>query len=93
MGNCYNCGEEFEVKVYRNTECYNCGKDAKVCLNCKFYSPGSHWDCNESIREAVREKDRANFCDFFELSSNYKESSGNSKKDAAKKSFDSLFGD
>jgi len=92
MGNCYNCGTEFEIKVYRNTECSDCGKDAKVCLNCRFYSPGSHWDCNENIREAVREKDRANFCDFFELTSNYK-ASGENKEDKAKKAFDSLFGD
>jgi hypothetical protein len=93
MGNCYKCGEEFEMRVYRNTECPYCRKDAKVCLNCKFYSPGSHWDCSESIREAVREKDRANFCDFFELSSNNKESTGKNKEDDAKKAFDSLFGD
>ena len=93
MGNCYNCGTEFENKVYRNTECSICGKDAKVCLNCRFYSPGSHWDCSENIREAVREKDRANFCDFFELGSNFKGSKGNDKKDTAKKTFESLFGD
>jgi len=93
MGNCYNCGKEFEVKVYRNTECPSCGKDAKVCLNCRFYSPGSHWECSESIREAVREKDRANFCDFFELGSNFRESKGKDKVDTAKKAFESLFGD
>ncbi|MCK5196928.1 MAG: hypothetical protein KAR21_01170 [Spirochaetales bacterium] len=93
MGNCYNCGEIFELRVYRNTECPSCGKDAKVCLNCRFYSPGSHWDCSENIREAVREKDRANFCDFFELGSNYKGPSGSNKEDDAKKAFDSLFGD
>ena len=93
MGNCYNCGKEFEIKVYRNTDCSSCGKDAKVCLNCKFFSPGSHWECNESIREAVREKDRANFCDFFELASNYKGSSGKDNEDEAKSVFNSLFGD
>ncbi len=93
MGNCYNCGSEFEVKVYRNTECSSCGKDAKVCLNCRFYSPGSHWDCSESIREAVREKDRANFCDFFELASNFTGKSGKNKEDEAKNAFNSLFGD
>ncbi len=93
MGNCYNCGKEFEVKVYRNTECSSCGKDAKVCLNCRFYSPGSHWDCSESIREAVREKDRANFCDFFELASNFTGNSGKNKEDKAKNAFNSLFGD
>ena len=93
MGNCYKCGEEFEMRVYRTTECPSCGKDVKVCLNCRFYSPGSHWDCNENIREAVREKERSNFCDFFELGSNYKGSTGTNKEDKAKKAFDSLFGD
>ncbi len=93
MGNCYNCGSEFKAKVYRNSECTSCGKDAKVCLNCKFYSPGSHWDCSETIGEAVREKNRANFCDFFELSSNFKGIKGDSRGSKAKEAFDSLFGD
>jgi hypothetical protein len=92
MGNCYKCGESLEIRVYRNTECPSCGKDLKVCLNCKFYTPGSHWDCNESIREAVRDKERANFCDFFKFASNY-QNSGKNKEDKAKKAFDSLFGD
>jgi hypothetical protein len=40
-------------------------------MNCRFYSPGSHWDCSETIPEAVRDKERGNFCDFFELNPKY----------------------
>ena len=52
-------------EVYRSSTCASCGKDLKICLNCRFYSPGAHWDCAESIDEPVNDKDRANFCTFF----------------------------
>jgi hypothetical protein len=52
-------------EVFRATACARCGKDLKICLNCRFYSPGSHWDCSETIDEPVRDKDRGNFCTFF----------------------------
>ena len=33
--------------------------------NCKFYVPGAHYDCHETIEEAVTDKAHRNFCDFF----------------------------
>lgn len=68
MGNCYYCGAPIELPVYRRSVCAQCGKELKICLNCEFYSPGSHWDCHETIPEPVKEKDRANFCDYFKVS-------------------------
>ncbi len=68
MAGCHACGEKLEFeRVYRTTECPGCGREVKACKNCRFYSPGVHWDCKETIPEAVREKDRVNFCDYFEL--------------------------
>jgi predicted RNA-binding Zn-ribbon protein involved in translation (DUF1610 family) len=68
MSVCFSCGAELPAeKVYRTTVCPGCGKGVRVCLNCKFYSPGSHWDCRETISEPVRDKDTVNFCDFFSL--------------------------
>lgn len=94
MGKCYFCGKEFEAPVYRATVCPSCGKDLKICLNCKFYSPGSHYDCRETILEPVRDKERANFCDHFQPGSNYKEGSGRLEKESsAKKAFGNLFED
>lgn len=96
MGKCYYCGAVIEEKVYRNTVCPQCGKDLKSCINCEFYSPGSHWDCRETIPEAVRDKERANFCDFFRLSDGTREGGSKSverEKDDHKKAFDGLFGD
>ncbi len=94
MGRCFFCGTEFDFPVYRTTVCPSCGKDLKICLNCKFYAPGSHYDCNETIREPVRDKERANFCDFFQPGSNFK--GDTPKKDKVEKSrgdFKKLFGD
>ncbi len=94
MGFCYNCGEEIVAPVHRSTVCSSCGKDVKVCLNCRFYSPGVHWDCRETIPEPVKEKDRANFCGYFSLADT-PPSGGHSeskeKKNKAKKAFDDLF--
>ena len=66
MSNCYSCGTALpREKVFRSTVCPGCGKGVRVCLNCTFYSPGSHWDCRETISELVRDKDTVNFCDFY----------------------------
>ncbi|MFP4267361.1 MAG: hypothetical protein ACLFQW_05110 [Spirochaetaceae bacterium] len=91
MGYCFNCGAEIHKPVYRTTICPSCGKDAKVCKNCRFYSPGAHWDCHETIPEQVREKDRANFCDYFSLSENSPKKVKNDKDDSPRKAFDDLF--
>jgi hypothetical protein len=64
---CAFCGEPApaDQKIFRNTACSGCERDLKICLNCAFFCPGAHWDCRETIESAVRDKDRANFCDFF----------------------------
>jgi len=90
MANCYFCGAEIAPPVYRSSECPSCGKDLKICLNCEFYSENSHRECRETIPEAVREKDRSNYCDFFRLNRISKEHREN--KDAMD-AFNKLFGD
>ncbi|WP_027728320.1 hypothetical protein [Treponema sp. C6A8] len=63
---CKKCGKPMpEGTIYRDSTCQNCGADLHSCINCKFYAPGSHYDCHETIEEPVRDKERSNFCDFF----------------------------
>jgi hypothetical protein len=105
-GRCYFCGAVIEEKVYRGSVCPQCGRDLKSCVNCEFYSPGSHWDCRETISEPVKDKERANFCDFFRLSNKSRAvagddggsiqtggAAGGGWKEKHKKAFDSLFED
>lgn len=65
MASCFRCGAELPEKIFRSTVCPSCDADARVCLNCTFYDKSAHWQCRETIPESVREKDRANFCDYF----------------------------
>jgi len=92
-GTCYFCGAPLENPVYRSSTCPVCGRDVKICLNCVFYSPGSHWDCRETIPEAVRDKERSNFCGYFRLGSNNKGRGENSEPKESRKAFDDLFSD
>ncbi len=94
MATCFECGEPLPSRIYRNTLCESCGADAKVCLNCDFYDTGAQWQCRETISEPVREKNRANFCDFFRPAA---VSRGGTKKPeddrGARDAFSRLFGD
>ena len=97
MHACHFCGTAIENprEVYRSTTCPSCGKDLKICLNCRFYSPGAHWDCSESIDEMVRDKDRSNFCTFFSFRQSTPGAKGATPPGAggqAKRKIDELFG-
>jgi hypothetical protein len=37
-----------------------------VCRNCRFYAPGRPNDCLEPVADPVADKQRANFCGYFE---------------------------
>ena len=99
MGQCYACGVELpaDLPIFRETECPNCSKPLKVCLNCTFYERGAQWDCRETIAEPVREKDRANFCDYFRLRRGPRGDGGAAgaeqrRERQARSDFDKLFG-
>jgi len=87
---CQACNAKVEQKfVGRQDECA-CGADLHVCLNCRFYDERMSRSCREPQAEPPREKDRANFCDYFE----FDESGGRqatADADAAKAAFDALF--
>ena len=64
---CFNCSNEIPVvgQVGRRDECPKCRSDVHVCKNCDFYDPKVYNECRETQADVVREKDRANFCDYF----------------------------
>jgi len=78
--------------VYRSTRCPSCGNDVKICLNCRFYDPSSHWECRETVSERVADKESANFCDGFRFDPDRKALGDLSRKKAARDAFSSLFG-
>jgi ribosome-binding protein aMBF1 (putative translation factor) len=64
---CFNCGTELSFSSIpgRREECTKCGADVHVCRNCQHYDRSAYNECRETSADVVREKDRANFCDFF----------------------------
>jgi hypothetical protein len=53
--------------IGRREMCPSCGADLHVCLNCRFYDPAAYNACREPQAERVLDKDRANFCDYFDF--------------------------
>lgn len=66
---CFNCSAElsFGFTPGRREECPKCGADVHVCRNCKNYDKNAYNECREPQADVVKEKDRANFCDYFQL--------------------------
>jgi len=94
--NCWKCRTEIEIaasaKVLKTDSCPKCDYDLHVCLNCRFYDPSAHNQCRETQAEWVRDKEKANYCDYFEP----RRLSGLSRKGGkaatdAKAAFDNLF--
>jgi len=64
---CFHCHKEIPLAgtVGRRDECPHCRADVHVCKNCEFYDPKAYNECREPQADVVKEKERANFCDYF----------------------------
>jgi hypothetical protein len=66
---CFKCGKRIEYpsgsRVLRGDTCPLCGSNLHCCLNCCFYDPAKHNQCAETQAEWVRDKESANFCNYF----------------------------
>ncbi|MBU8934513.1 MAG: hypothetical protein KOO62_10965 [candidate division Zixibacteria bacterium] len=71
--------------------------DLRCCHGCRHYNPASHMQCRENIRTPVKDKEKNNFCDFFQKRDATKKPGGmgaaGGGKDDLKKRFDNLFDD
>ncbi len=92
MPECFFCRGEIEIKtrVMRKDVCPHCGRDLHCCLQCRFHDTGFHNQCREPKAEMVRDRDRANLCDYFEFQG-ARGGEETSQKDEAKKRLDDLF--
>jgi len=78
-----------------NDTCEQCGRDLHVCRMCRFYSPGAHWDCRETIEERVSDKERRNHCEFFMVDDRFIDTGTDQslKTSDSRRKFDALFKD
>jgi hypothetical protein len=67
IGKCWHCGRPLgKADFGRENGCLGCGKATRVCRNCRHYARGRPNDCEEPMAEQVMDKERANFCDYFD---------------------------
>lgn len=89
---CFSCQKELALvgnKVSFREECPHCRSDVHVCKNCEFYDPKAYNECRESSADVVREKDRANYCEYF--SPRFGQGEQKSKADALRAAAEALF--
>lgn len=69
---CFHCKKELSIgaKVGRRDECSSCSSDLHVCRNCQFFDRSSYNECREPQADRVQDKERANFCDYFQPAAN-----------------------
>ncbi len=73
--------------------CPECSRELHICRHCKFYKPGVYQDCLETVPDAVKDKDRMNFCEYFKPLAVLKDAGKEGQKARdAKSSFNDLFG-
>jgi hypothetical protein len=68
---CWRCGaglEALSLPLARMDECPECAIHLHVCRMCINYDPVITRSCREDDAEEVLEKERANFCDYFQPS-------------------------
>lgn len=92
---CWKCGTslaELSLPLQRLDECKRCGAELHVCKLCEWYSIAVAKHCREPIAEEVKDKERANFCDYFKPKPDAYSTVGTNAASRAKSDLDALFG-
>ncbi|CAG1000892.1 hypothetical protein MYXO_03003 [Myxococcaceae bacterium] len=91
---CFACGRGIETlagdRIGLRDSC-SCGADLHVCRNCARHDPSAHNECREPQAEPVRDRERANRCDWFAPGVATAAVSADSGRDAARSRLEALF--
>jgi len=92
---CWKCGASLDsepLPLARLATCPACRADLHVCRLCIFYDTGVADHCREPVAETVQDKERANFCGYFQPRPGACASAESDPARAAKARLDALFG-
>ena len=66
---CQFCGAAVTVSdpVPRESSCEGCRHDYRSCRQCRHYDRALNNSCRETEAEVVDDKERRNFCEFFDF--------------------------
>jgi hypothetical protein len=54
-------------QVGRRDVCSSCGAELHACRHCRHFDLAVAKECKEPFAEVPRDKDGANFCEFFQI--------------------------
>lgn len=66
---CWKCGTSLAavpIPFARAAECPACRTDIHVCKQCLYYDTRAAKQCREPVADDVNNKERANFCGYFQ---------------------------
>jgi len=92
---CWKCGaciDALPLPLGRAAECPACRAELHVCRLCEFYDPRVSQACREPIADQVKDKERSNFCGYFQPRPSAYSVPDNSGAQAARSQLDALFG-
>lgn len=92
---CWKCGvslAEYTLPLRRLEECRACGVELHVCRMCEFYDTSKAKHCREPVAEEVKDKTRANFCDYFRPAPDAFRPDETSAAEQARAQLEALFG-
>ena len=92
---CWKCGAslaDYTLPLRRLEECRKCGAELHVCRLCEWYDITVAKHCREPIAEEVKDKERANFCDYFKPRPDAWSNTPEAEAARAKAHLDALFG-
>jgi hypothetical protein len=84
--------EDLPQPFGRLDECPKCSRDLHVCRMCEFFDPRVANACREPIADEVKEKERSNFCDYFQAKPNAHEPPATNEAEGARVQLEALFG-
>lgn len=91
---CWKCGgplPELLSPLPRLEDCPHCRAQLHVCRMCVFFAADAPQQCREPVADPVSDKQRANFCGYFQL--NPQAGTNAPERDAAsRRELDALFG-
>lgn len=80
------------MPLSRLSECLACRTELHVCRMCRFYDPHKPESCIEERADPPKDKQRANFCEYFDPKPNVFQAQDDSAANRAKTELDKLFG-
>lgn len=93
---CWRCGAslaELSLPLSRRDECPSCRVELHVCRMCVHYAPRLQRRCDEDDAPDVRDKETANFCDYYKPSPHAFDAARASADAAAREQLARLFGE